>query len=183
MANDTQTFEATPTLVGNRVKWKLCHTNPEPDECGENNGNYPDVILGANKGNYDFQVTIVNDQTGLGIKFAAADPIAIKKGEPSGPGTEKQIVDKVLPATNVLKFKDKNSMPNDNHPDPVVLDYQLNFTDQNNNAVSSIDPDITNGGTNTMYGDLYDYLLPIGALLAGIVLTILFRSFVLRRAW
>jgi hypothetical protein len=183
MAKDTQIFEATPTLAGNKVKWKLCHTNPDPDECGESNGTYPDVILGANKGGYDFQFKIVNDQTGLGIKFAATNPISIKKGEPSGPGTEKQIDQVGLNGTNVLNFKDKNSMPNRDHPNPVVLDYQLNFTNQNNQAVTSIDPDITNGGTNTMYADLYDYLIPIGALLAGIVLTVMFRSFVLRRAW
>lgn len=117
-----QTFEATPTLVGNNVKWKLCYTTPNPDECGTSNGTYPDVILGAGTGATNFKYTIVGDQTGLGIKFAATDPLSIKKGEPNGPGTEKQIGPPGGGGSKVLTFVDKNNMPNPQFPDPVVLD-------------------------------------------------------------
>lgn len=142
-----QTFEATPTLVGTNVQWELCHTNPDPDKCGTNNGNYPDVMLLKGSGAHTFQFTIVGDQTAMGIKFATTDPLVIKTGEPVGPGTEKQIGPPNGNGTKVLTFVDKNSMPNQNFPAPVVLDYQLNFIDKNGKAVTEIDPEITNGGT------------------------------------
>ncbi len=143
----TKNFEATPTLVGQNVKWKLCHTDPQPAVCGNNNGNYPDVTLTKGSGATVFQFKIVGDNTGLGITFAKTDPVVIKKGEPVGPGTEKQIEPPNGNGSTTLTFVDKNSMPNKDHPDPVVITYGLNFIDKNNNPVTSIDPDITNGGT------------------------------------
>jgi hypothetical protein len=182
----TQTFVATPTLVGNNVKWKLCHTNPTPDVCGTSNGNYPDVTLGRGTGAHTFQVTISGDQTGKGIKFAN-DALVIKKGEPSGPGTSKQIEPPNGGGSKVLTFVDNNSMPNKDHPSPVVISYGLNFTDQNGVAVTSIDPDITNGGTNIIEPppgagggrsewDYANYLPAFGlGLVAGILLMLVVR--------
>ena len=158
MPGAMQTLEATPTLSGNKVKWKLCHTNPQPAVCGDSNGTYPTITLTKGQGEYPFQVTIVNDQTGKGIKFADG-ALVIKKGEPYGPGKEKQIGDVNGGGSKTLKFKDLNSLPNNAHPGQVVISYGLHFTDQNGDPVTSIDPDITNGGTNIV--------VPPGAVAGG----------------
>jgi hypothetical protein len=139
-------FQATPTLVGNQVKWKLCHMNPPSGTspiCGESNGNYPDVDLGMNKGAYVFKFKIVNDNTGKEIKFADDNPV-VKKGDPGG--GKKQIDMPNGKGTDELTFVDWNSLPDANNPDPVVISYGLNFVDKTKKAVTSIDPDITNGG-------------------------------------
>jgi hypothetical protein len=177
-------LEARATMNGGVVNWKLCHIDPpKPDNCGNAKSPFPDITLGANQGAYIFSYKIVQP-TGLGLKFSN-EPIWIQQGsQPTGPGVDPQIT--ILPSSTPteLKFRDANDKPNNADPDPVILKYQLNFVDQNNNAVTSIDPDITNGGTNTKSWDFADYLLPAGvSLLAGILLTILFRSLVLRKAW
>lgn len=187
MPND-KSFEVTPTLKNGKVEWEMCRIdNGQKLDCGKSNGNYPNVTLDTGKGAYTFKVTITGDQTGKGIKFAANDALVIKKGEPSGPGTEKQIGTPSGGGNKVLTFVDKNSMPNKDHPDPVVISYGLNFTDQNNNAVTSIDPDIKNGGTTIIepppgggggrIGESFaDYLVPVAfGLVAGILLTLLFQ--------
>jgi hypothetical protein len=190
MPGALQIFEATPKLVGNKVSWELCHLDfpnqPKPDQdCGTSKVNYPDVSLAKGQGAYPFQFTIVNDQTGKGIKFAEG-PLVIKKGEPFGPGKDKQIGDVFGDGTKVLKFTDLNSLPNTNHPAPVTITYGLHFTDQNENPVTSIDPDITNGGTNIVEpgdggfwqgGGYSEHLLPASlGLIAGVVLTLLFQA-------
>lgn len=177
-------FEARATLNSGVVGWKLCHIDPpKPENCGNAKSAFPDITLGANQGNYHFTYKIVQPP-GLGLKFSN-DPIWIKQGsQPTGPGVDAQITQLTGQGTTTLKFNNLNDKPNNANPDPVILKYQLNFVGPTGNAVTSIDPDITNGGTNTKFGSFADYLLPVGAaLLAGIVLTILFRSFVLRRAW
>lgn len=188
MPND-KNFEVTPTLKNGKVEWEMCRIhNGQKLDCGKSNGNYPNVTLETGKGAYTFKVSITGDQTGKGIKFAANDALVIKKGEPSGPGTEKQIGTPSGGGNKVLTFVDKNSMPNKDHPDPVVISYGLNFTDKNNIPVTSIDPDIKNGGTTIIEpppgGDglaggwsFADYLPAFGlGLLAGIVLTLLMRN-------
>lgn len=186
MSND-KSFEVTPTLKNGKVDWEMCRVEGgQKKDCGKSNGTYPNVVLDAGKGAYNFKVSITGDQTGLGIKFAN-DGLAIKKGEPVGPGVQKQIGAPNGNGTKVLTFVDNNSMPNKDHPNPVVITYGLNFTDQNGNAVTAIDPDITNGGTNFIEaggggghfaGSYADYLMPafIG-LVAGIILTLLVQRF------
>jgi hypothetical protein len=83
-------FEATATLNGGTVQWRLCHTNPNPDNCGNPKNPFPDVVLKANQGNYIFSFKI-NDQTGKGITFSS-DPIWVTQGsQPTGPGVDPQI--------------------------------------------------------------------------------------------
>jgi hypothetical protein len=175
-------FKATATVNGGVVSWKLCHIDPPNPNCGNAKSPFPDIVLGANKGAYHFKFDI-EQPPGLGLKFSN-DPIWIKEGsQPTGPIVE-GITPPIVQPSTTLKFTDLNDRPNNSEPDPVILKYQLNFTDQNNKAVTSIDPDITNGGTTTRSWDFADYMLPVGAsLLAGIVLTILYRKFVLKRAW
>jgi len=173
-------FTATPTLSGSAISWRLCHTDPNPDNCGNTKNPFPDVTLKANQGNYTFKFTI-NDPAKLGIKFSN-DPIWVQQGsQPTGPGVDAQITQLTGQGTTELKFKDLNDKPNNGNPDPVILKYQLNFVDGNNQPVTSLDPDITNGGTNTKYYS--DIWLPLGAaFLVGIMATILFRKFVLSKA-
>jgi hypothetical protein len=64
----------------------------------------------------------------------------------------------------------------------VTISYGLNFTDKDGNAVTSIDPDITNGGTNK--ASFADYLLPVAvAFAAGILFTLLLRKLTVGRFW
>lgn len=195
MPGALQIFEATPTMVGNKVSWELCYLDVpnEPkseQQCGKTKGTYPDVELAKDQGQYPFQFTIVNDNTGKGIKFAEG-ALVIKKGEPFGPGKEKQIGEIAASNSNKkLTFVDLNSLPNTDYPDPVVITYGLHFTDKDENPVTSIDPDITNGGNpgiidppsvgpgggrGISYAD-YAPAFAVG-LIAGIVLMLLFQRF------
>ena len=142
-----QKFEATPTLANGQVVWTLCYTNPNPDQCGNTKATYPDVNLPQNDANQNFQFKIVNDNTGLNIQFASTNPLWIQQGgQPTGPVVNGQITNVSGNSTKVLTFNDLNTLPSPTSPSPVVLSYQLNFTDGQGNAVTSIDPDITNGG-------------------------------------
>ena len=154
MPNKKATFEAIATLDNNsNVQWELCLREPvDQAACGKTKADYPDIWLEANKGKYDFTFTIT-DQTNLGIKFAG-DPLWIKKGsKPTGSGIDGQIEANTLKGqgTQTLEFVDKNSKPDKQEPNPYVMKYQLNFTDTGGNEVTSIDPDLTNGGTNQFY--------------------------------
>ena len=143
-----QDFEAKPTLdKSGQVSWELCHTTPNPDVCGDSKATYPDITLPRGSGKHTITFKITDDQTGLGIKFAN-DPVWIKKGsQPTGPGIDPQIETPNGQGTTVLTFVDKNSKPNKADPSAYVLKYQLNFVDKDNKKVTSIDPDIRNGGT------------------------------------
>ena len=171
----TQNFEATPTLKSGKVSWKLCHTNPDPDVCGNSKATYPDITLGRGTGKHTIEFTITNDQTGLGIKFSD-DPLWIKKGgQPTGPVIDPQIEPPTGKGTAVLSFVDKNSKPDKADPGEYVLKYQLNFVDKDNKKVTSIDPDIKNGGTTITNYDQATMLLAgagLVLLLAAIWLSI-----------
>lgn len=179
-------FEATPTLVNNVVSWKLCLKNPPnsaPEVCGDGSASapFPNISLDQNKPNYTLQFKIVNDNTQKNIQFAT-DALSIKKGEPVGPGLPKQIGGENGNGTKLFTFTDANSLPNNAHPTAVTISYGLNFTDKDGNAVTSIDPDITNGGTNR--ASFADYLLPVAvAFAAGILFTLLLRKLTVGRFW
>jgi hypothetical protein len=175
-------FTARPFMQGNKVKWELCHTNPPNSTtpvCGTSNGAYPKVTLDVNTSPYNFRYEIVNDQTGKGIKFADGG-LVIKKGEPFGPGKEKQIGDVQGGGNKVLTFVDLNSLPSKADPAPVTITYGLHFTDQNGVPVTSIDPDITNGGTNNLASEAsvqFDFLDPTAPefwALGGLILVATF---------
>ncbi len=156
MPNKKATFEAIATLDNNnKVQWELCLREPaDQAACGKTKADYPDIWLEANKGEYDFKFSIT-DQTNLGIKFAGTNPIWIKKGnqQPTKPGVDGQVKPNTLKGhgTGTLEFVDLNSKPDKTQPNPYKMKYQLNFTDRIGNQVTSIDPDITNGGTNQFY--------------------------------
>ena len=144
----TQNFQAKPTLdKSGNVSWELCHTNPNPDDCGDSKATYPDITLGKGTGKHTIKFTITDDKTGLGIKFSD-EPLWIKKGgQPTGPSGDPQIEPPTGNGTQLLTFVDKNSKPDKADPGPYVLKYQLNFLDKDNKKVASLDPAIRNGGT------------------------------------
>lgn len=174
-------FEATPTLTNNTVSWKLCLTNPPkpsptaptpPPVCGDGSATspYPDVVLDPNILNYVLKFRIVNEPPGTDFRFANP-ALVIKSGNPTG--TDSQI-DPPGAAQKVLTIVDKNTLPSLAKPAPVKISYGLNFTN-NGQPVTSIDPDITNGGTNRF--TWADYLLPVAvAFAAGIVFMLLLRK-------
>ena len=171
-----QNFEARPTLdKSGKVSWTLCHMNPNPPTCGDSKATYPDITLPKGSGKHTITFKIANDQTGLGIKFAG-DPLWIKKGsQPTGPGIDSQIETPMGMGTSELTFVDKNSKPDKADPGAYVLKYQLNFVDKDNKKVTSIDPDIRNGGT-TITGPNQTAMLLAGAGLV-LLLATLWMSF------
>lgn len=171
-----QNFEARPTLdKGGKVSWTLCYMNPNPDDCGSTKATYPDITLPKGSGKHTIIVKIANDQTGLGIKFAD-DPLWIKKGsQPTGPGIDSQIETPKGKGTPELTFVDLNSKPDKADPDPYVLKYQLNFVDKDNKKVTSIDPDIRNGGTTIVGGNQIAYML--GGIALVLLLAAIWMSF------
>lgn len=139
MPGPQQNFTIDPTRTGNTTSWEVCHLNAS--KCGDGSAArpYPKVKLSANKGKYKFEFKIVGDETNQEIKFAATNPITLKDGPqdqielPSGGGT------------TTLNFTGKNDKPNNNEPDPVLLDYELNF--EGNAPITKLDPIIINGGS------------------------------------
>jgi hypothetical protein len=169
-------FEATPTLNTNgKVSWKLCYINPpDPPKCGTTKADYPNIELVQDSGKNTIKFVITGDQTNLGIKFAN-DPLWIKKGsQPTGPVVNGQIESLKGHGTPELTFVDKNSKPDKADPSPYVLKYRLNFIDKDNNKVTSIDPDIKNGGTTAGFNQTAVLLAGAGLLLllAAIVMSI-----------
>jgi hypothetical protein len=154
-------------------------------QCGNGTAQnpYPNVTLptneGANQGIVPFQFTITNDQTGLQLQFANTNPLCVQQGsKPPCPSTDPQIPNPPGGAgSKVLTFVDLNTRPDAHHPQAVVLKYQLNFTDSQGNAVTSIDPDITNGGKSLSYSFINTTALVIGVA----VLVVLIVAFVLVR--
>ena len=162
----TQNFEATPTLdKSGNVSWTLCHTNPNPPVCGDSKATYPDIELVKDSGKNTIKFKITNDQTNLGLKFAN-DPLWIKKGsQPTGPVVDGQIESLQGHGTPELTFVDKNSKPNKANPAEYVLKYRLNFVDKDNKKVTSIDPDIKNGGTTVGFNQTTLLLAGAGLVL------------------
>ena len=74
--------DLTPTLVAGSVRWQMCYTNKS--QC-EPAAPYPTIDLAYNSQNNLIVFQIVNDQTGLDIKFAN-DPIWIQpNNKPQAP--------------------------------------------------------------------------------------------------
>ena len=169
-------FEATPTLdKSGNVSWKLCYLDPpDPPQCGTTKADYPNIELVKDSGKNTIKFKITNDQTNLGLKFAN-DPLWIKKGgQPTGPVVDAQIESLQGHGTPQLTFVDKNSKPNKANPTEYVLKYRLNFVDRENKKVTSIDPDIRNGGTTVGFNQTTLLLAGAGLvlLLAAIVMSI-----------
>ena len=172
-----QKFEATPTLVNGHVAWRLCYTNPLTPQCGSTKATYPDISLPPNQPNQPFQFKIVNDNTGLNIQFANTNPLWIQQGsQPTGPGVNGQIVNIAGNSTKVLTFDDQNTLPSPTQPSPVVLKYQLNFTDGQGNPVTSIDPDITNGGKTLSTSYTTSIVVAVTTVIALLLIVAWFRS-------
>jgi hypothetical protein len=149
--------------------------NPNPDDCGTSKATYPDITLPKGSGKHTIIFKITDDQTGLGIKFAG-DPLWIKKGsQPTGPGIDPQIETPMGMGTSELTFVDKNSKPDKAEPGAYVLKYQLNFVDKDNKKVTSIDPDIRNGGTTISGDNQTAYML--GGIALVLLLAAIWMSF------
>jgi hypothetical protein len=156
--------------VGTEIQWQMCYANKNDCGVGSNEDPFPWVALGAKKGKYNFEFKIV-DSNNLGIDFASTNPITFKNGDP-----QQQITAPVLTDSKTLTFTDLNTKPDKDNPDPVVLDYQLNFT--GNPMVKPIDPIIINGGTQSytseksLIGSSEFWLLLGAVFLASILGTI-----------
>src|SRR4051794_22807199 len=88
------------------VSWTMC---VQGGKCSTGPGNYPSVDV--NKGNADvkFELNIVNDHTGMGIKFDPTNPIWIQDGiKPTAPVIDTQIYDITGANLTTLKFTDAN---------------------------------------------------------------------------
>ncbi len=166
-----QAIKVTPTEgKGGKIDWELCHKAPGKAEvCGDAVNGYPVIDLGpnagGNSGHQRFTVTI-DDVQKLGITFSS-DPLWIQANTKPTKHTIDpiQIYDVEQTSPTVLKFKDKNK------DDPVTLVYQLNFVGADQKPVTSIDPDIRNGGTTiTSYDQATILLAGAGlALLLGAI--------------
>jgi hypothetical protein len=183
-------FVATPTINGTEVEWQLCYINT--GQCGDGKTTpYPDVTLKKNGGAAHFTFTIEGD---TGILFAPNPPSSDpnppadkpgpiwvhQKGEGNGPGVHAQVRDVQGAGTNELKFKDKNDRPNFFHPKAITLKYQLNFVDAQGKPVTSLDPDIKNGG-KTFLAFSAPVAAAIGAALAIILLVVWWKQLRPRR--
>ena len=130
----------TPTRDSNGdISWQLCYNGT----CGG-----PPDFVPVDLGKTEVPQTIVvsiNDPSNTGVSFPAkvSDALWIQaNSKPTGPviGPPSQIVG-ANSASKTLVFTDKNKNP------PMTLKYQLNFVGPDNQKVTSIDPDIRNGGT------------------------------------
>ncbi len=170
-------IEVTPARNSNGgIDWTLC--NKTNNTCG-GSGNYPAVDLGQNTGSQVIVVSI-SDPSNLGIAFPskAADALWIQANtKPTGPviGPPNQIVG-VTTGSNTLVFTDKNK------GSPITLKYQLNFVGPDNQKVTSIDPDIRNGGgTVSLFGVDVAVAFLIGATVALAIAAMWFRAIAAKR--
>lgn len=152
-----QLITVTPSKgQGTQIDWTMCHTAPGKAQVCSPKNVFPVIDLGpnagGNSGHQRFTVTI-NDVQKLGITFSS-DPLWIQANTKPTKHTIDpiQIYDVEQTSPTVLRFKDKNK------DDPVTLVYQLNFVGDDKKAVTSIDPDIRNGGT-TINNNQTAYLL------------------------
>src|SRR4051794_13987563 len=118
--------DLTPTLVGGAIKWQMCYTNK--NQC-QPAAPYPAIDLAYNAQNNLIVFQIVNDQTGLDVKFAS-DPIWIQPNtKPQAPvvNPHNQIKNVMPGGGKSLAFIDENT------GNSMLLKYQLNFQDKDHN--------------------------------------------------
>lgn len=145
MADHSITLRPVQQPDGN-IQWTMNGFGP---------GQYPPIQL-APKEEHKLTYTIVNPP-GLSINF---DPAMVQSGstsiynalwiqKDSKPSTAVQSdqIKKVTVTPTELTFKDKNSGP------PMTLVYQINFVDaaKLNAKVTPLDPELKNGGGNTVF--------------------------------
>jgi hypothetical protein len=165
----------TPTKdSGGNITWKLCYNGT----CGG-----PPDYVPIDLGKTDVPQTLVvsiDDPSNLGISFPAkvGDALWIQaNSKPTGPGIGP--VSQIVGATSsskTLVFTDKNKNP------PMTLKYQLNFVGPDNQKVTSIDPDIRNGGTTiTVIGIAETTAFLIGAAVTLALAALWYRRVAAKR--
>lgn len=166
----SEKLQAVPTKgMGETISWKLCDAKV-PTDCGTLGSN-PVTTLPHSffAKTYNFEITITNDQTGLGIVFAPDPPSSPGKDDgplwiqanskPSEFANDGHISWQSGGGTTTLRFQDKNK------GSAVDLQYRLNFVDSNGKKVTAIDPEIKNGGSTIGFASSATV-----AILGGIVL-------------
>lgn len=168
----------TPAKQGDgTIQWTMDYDG----KIGNGPSTYPPISLAAKEA-HKLTYTIVNPP-GLSINF---DPAMVQSGsgksihnalwvqadtKPSTAVLSDQIK-KVTVDPTVLTFKDNNSGK------PVTLIYQINFVDAaNQNAkVTALDPELKNGGGNTM---LFQSPLVVAAIAVSVavIAILVFRQF------
>jgi hypothetical protein len=132
-------------MQNGQVSWSLC--NPA-GACG-GNGAFPSIDFAPNAPGAQVKISI-NDPNHLGITFAAGQSaMSVQPGVICPQGT---IWNSGVPAQltgfsrstdgTYVQFFDANS-----NSGAQTFTYKLNFVNSNNQAVTSIDPIIRNGGT------------------------------------
>ena len=146
MANVTLDFTPTKDATG-VVNWTMC---VHGGKCSTAPNQIPSVPVAHGNADMKFTANIVNDNTGMRIVFAPANPIWVQQGaKPTGPGVNSQIYDISGSNSKTLTFTDANC----NH-NPATLVYQLNFVDSSGKPViKPVDPDIHNGGSGLLQPD------------------------------
>lgn len=144
----TVTLDFTPTKdASGVVNWTMCIKG---GACSNGPNQFPAVDVNHGNADVKFTANIVNDHTGMGIKFAPTNPIWVQQGaKPTGPGVDTQIYDISNSVPTTLKFTDANC----NH-NSTTLSYQLNFVDGSGKSINKpVDPDIHNGGSGFLQPD------------------------------
>lgn len=183
-------FTAMPTLTNGVVGWELCVVKPT-DQAACGNGSkehpYPDVVVPKDHGAATFQFKITSGITSPDVTFkqppasSKIGPIWVQAGtKPTAPVLDGQIqsANGAGNGHKVLTFSDKN----DNSGGPLSLKYQLNFVDQHGNAVTPIDPDITNGGHSFFTPTSILITAAVVAALVSALITLVLAPMVARRA-
>jgi len=162
-------FTATPSMEANgQIAWSYCQTD---GACGTAAGHFPPISLPQQQnGAPATPVTITIAPNNLGITFAPGhDAMWLQQGAGNcpqsqvwDPGTPPQITGFARVSNTQIKFNDVNSKVAD-------LTYRLNFVNTNQQAVTPIDPDIKNGGTNLWGGVNTTQLLIASAVVALVV--------------
>jgi hypothetical protein len=169
-----ENINATPTLTNGQITWTMCDAN---GKCSAP-GSYPAVDLGHHffPSTTHFNISITNDQTGMGIVFAPAPPpqtndgpLWVQAGSKPTAATVDPHIDNVNGAgTTTLKFTDHNK------GSAVDLYYRLNFVDSKGQKVSPIDPEIKNGGSTIGFST---EAFVVAAVVLIALITVAYRTF------